>query len=72
MLADTLTDSGVDLLAQRRDEPTSLAVVSLNAGAPNYLVYRENTAERMVSFKALMNLNPENSNRILCRVFGDY
>jgi fructokinase len=59
MLANTLTESGVDLLAQRRDEPTSLAVVSLNAGAPSYQFYRENTAERMVSLKALMNSTPD-------------
>ena len=59
MLANTLTTSGVDLLAQRSDEPTSLAVVSLNAGAPSYQFYRENTAERMVSLTVLMNSTPD-------------
>lgn len=64
MLANTLTESGVDLLAQRRDEPTSLAVVTLKAGVPSYQFYRENTAERMVSLNALMNSTPETATAI--------
>lgn len=59
LLTKTLTESGVDLLAQRRDESTSLAVVSLLEGVPNYQFYRENTAERMVTFETLMNSTPE-------------
>lgn len=61
MLADTLTDSGVVLLAQRCDKPTSLAVVSLNEGVPSYQFYRENTAERKVSFEMLMNSTPDSA-----------
>ena len=59
MLAETLETSGVELLAARRDEPSSLAVVSLKDGVPDYQFYRENTAERMVTFAGLTNATPE-------------
>lgn len=58
MLAETLRNSGVQLLTPRRGEPTSLAVVSLSDGIPNYQFYRENTAERMVSIETLMEATP--------------
>lgn len=59
LLAETLEGSGVELLAARRDEPTSLAVVSLRDGMPSYQFYRENTAERMVSLEGLTRITPE-------------
>lgn len=59
LLAETLEGSGVDLLAARRDEPTSLAVVSLKDGVPKYQFYRENTAERIVTLEGLTSRTPE-------------
>ncbi len=59
LLAATLEGSGVDLLAARHEEPTSLAVVSLNDGVPSYQFYRENTAERMVTLEGLTSITPE-------------
>ena len=47
------------LLATRRDEPTSLAVVSLKDGVPSYQFYRENTAERIVTLEGLTSITPE-------------
>ena len=59
LLAETLQASDVELLAERRAEPTSLAVVSLNNGVPSYQFYRENTAERMVTLTGLASSTPE-------------
>ncbi len=59
LLDKTLTESGVNLLAERRDEPTSLAVVSLFEGVPSYQFYRESTAERMVTVEGLMKSTPD-------------
>lgn len=53
LLADDLIKEGVELLAPRQSEPTSLAVVSLKSGTPSYQFYRENTAERIVSLESL-------------------
>lgn len=53
LLADDLTKEGVELLAPRRSEPTSLAVVSIASGIPSYQFYREDTAERMVTREGL-------------------
>lgn len=52
-LAKRLIDSNVELLAERRTEPTSLAVVALENGVPSYQFYREKTAERMVTLESL-------------------
>ena len=60
LLANDLLEQGVSLLAPRRAEPSSLAVVSLNNGTPSYQFYRENTAERMVSVDALLQQIPNN------------
>jgi fructokinase len=59
LLAETLEGSGVELLAERRSEPTSLAVVSLSDGVPSYQFYRETTAERMVTLDGLTKATPE-------------
>ncbi len=59
LLANNLLAQGVSLLAPRRVEPTSLAVVSVNNGTPSYQFYRENTAERMVTMDALQRQIPE-------------
>lgn len=58
-LAKRLVDSGVELLAERRSEPTSLAVVALENGVPSYQFYREKTAERMVTFESLTAATPD-------------
>ncbi len=60
LLAKGLSDAGADLCAPRREEPTSLAIVSHNNGQPIYQFYRENTAERMVSFNQLNQHTPAN------------
>ena len=59
LLANDLIEEGVELLAPRRSEPTSLAVVSLKSGTPSYQFYRENTAERIVSLDSLRDQSPK-------------
>jgi len=59
LLAKSLQDSGVKLLAARGSKPTSLAVVSLENGLPSYQFYRENTAERNVTTETLTRNSPE-------------
>lgn len=59
LLANTLTDSGVELLSARRSEPTSLAVVSLKNGTAAYQFYRNNTAERMITLNGLHASTPK-------------
>lgn len=59
LLADDLIKEGVELLAPRRSEPTSLAVVSINSGTPSYQFYRENTAERIVTLENLCEQCPK-------------
>lgn len=59
LLVDDLMKEGVELLAPRRSEPTSLAVVSLNSGTPSYQFYREKTAERIVTLDSLRDQNPK-------------
>ena len=49
ILADRLIADGVILGAPRSDAPTSLAIVSINDGQPQYQFYRTETAERQVS-----------------------
>ena len=53
LLTRGLMEAGAELLSPRRDEPRSLAVVSLDGGAPSYQFYRDNTAERMVTVVSL-------------------
>ncbi|MGE4612704.1 MAG: carbohydrate kinase [Paracoccaceae bacterium] len=59
LLADDLIKEGVELLAPRRAEPTSLAVVSLKSGTPSYQFYRENTADRIVTLEGLLGQLPD-------------
>ena len=65
LLMETLQEANVRILSDRRAEPTSLAVVSLQNGAPRYQFYRENTAERNVSMASLMQATPSGA-RALC------
>lgn len=58
LLAERLVDSDVNLLTDRRVEPTSLAVVALKDGLPSYQFYRENTAERMIELDKLTSVTP--------------
>lgn len=59
LLATRLENSDVKLLAARRGEPTSLAVVALENGLPSYQFYRERTAERMVTLDGLQTDSPD-------------
>ena len=58
LLADTLVESGVVVAAERVDAPSSLAVVTLQAGQPSYQFYRDGTAERLVSAESLKAAMP--------------
>ena len=58
-LAKELEDAGVSLLGDRREEPSSLAVVSIGeGGAPSYGFYRDGTAERQVTAQKLEEWMP--------------
>jgi len=61
LLAAKLISSDVQLLSKRREEPTSLAVVSLQDGVASYQFYRNGTAERMVSLKGLIESTPDDA-----------
>lgn len=65
LLANALTDANVSLLATRDPAPTSLAVVSIDAGIPSYQFYREKTAERNVTLGALEKNTPTDA-KALC------
>lgn len=57
LLAETLESSGVTLSGGRRDEATTMAIVTVTEGIPSYRFERDGTAERMVdeaSIKASM------------------
>ena len=57
-LADRVITDGVTLLAERRDEPSSMAVVSLIDGQAQYAFYREGTAERCVTLESVRDSIP--------------
>jgi len=59
LLATRLTDSGVTLAGGRSDEPSSLAVVSIEGGIPSYGFYRRGTAERQVDTAFLEQIMPD-------------
>ena len=59
LLATRLTDSGVTLVGGRSDEPSSLAVVSIEGGIPSYGFYRRGTAERQVDTAFLEQIMPD-------------
>ncbi len=61
LIATALVDSNVAILAPRRPEPTSLAVVSIHHSVPSYQFYRENTAERNVAFADLVAATPQDA-----------
>jgi len=65
LLAQQLEDAEVALLAPRRSEPTSLAIVSLKDGVPAYQFYRESTAERMVTLEGLEAAAPSSTTAML-------
>jgi len=60
-LATDLVAEGVSLLAPRSKSPTSLALVSLQNGQPNYQFYRQKTAERRVTAPMLNRIIPKQS-----------
>ena len=53
LLAETLLESDVMLQGGRRDEPTTMARVTVTDGIPAYRFERDGTAERMVSENGL-------------------
>ena len=56
LLSERLTASGVRHNAPVLDDPTSLAVVSLEQGQPTYQFYRNGTAERLITRGHLDNV----------------
>ena len=56
LLARRLTESAVEIAAPRNEAPSSLAMVTLTDGIPNYSFYRENTAERHITSDLLNRL----------------
>ena len=58
ILAHRLETDKVVVSAPRVDEPTSLAVVSLNNSQPNYQFYRDGTAERQINHEMLSETTP--------------
>jgi len=59
LLADTLAQSHVRLVADRVPHPTTLAVVSITDGIPSYAFHRNGTAERQVSLGRLQRDMPD-------------
>jgi len=49
LIANRLNESGVKMKGPVLDAPTSLAVVSLDGGQPGYQIYRNGTAERLIT-----------------------
>lgn len=66
LLRDTAKKSGVEALLPRSKAPTSLAVVTLKNGQPSYEFYREGTAEREITRKALLEAMPANAEFLQC------
>jgi fructokinase len=61
-LAEEMKNSGVSILSPLLSEPTSLAVVTLNAeGVASYQFYRNDTAERQVTVASLTANFPQNA-----------
>lgn len=58
LLARHISASGVALSGPRREEPTSMAVVSIVNDAPSYAFYRTGTAERMVTKESILQTIP--------------
>lgn len=59
LLAETLVQSRVRLVAERVPNPTSLAIVSITDGIPSYAFHRNGTAERQVSIDRLQRDMPD-------------
>ena len=58
IIASRLEADGVKVFAPRVQEPTSLAVVSLNDRQPSYQFYRVDTAERKITSQLLNEITP--------------
>lgn len=58
LIAARLAADGVQMLAPRQPQPTSLAVVSLDDGIPSYAFHREGTAERQITHADLNAMIP--------------
>ncbi len=64
-LADRVLADGVSLLADRRSEPTSMAVVSLTNGQASYAFYRDGTAERCVTTDSILSSLPDTTSLLM-------
>lgn len=64
-LAARILADGVQLLAERRDEPSSMAVVSLVDGQARYAFYRQGTAERCVTYDGLRAALPDDAKLLM-------
>ncbi|KIN60670.1 Sugar kinase, ribokinase [Sulfitobacter noctilucae] len=58
-LAGHLVENGVAVTGERRDEPTTQAIVTLEDGVPSYEFLRENTAERHVTLNSIQASQPK-------------
>lgn len=58
MLAEKLLASHVKLGAARREEPTTMAIVEVTNGVPDYTFHRTGTAERAITLDAVQHAVP--------------
>ena len=58
-LAAHLTENGAVVAGARNNAPTTQAIVSLDRGIPTYDFYRDDTAERRVTFDSIRSDLPE-------------
>lgn len=63
-LADNLSSQGVLIAGGRRAEPTTQAVVTLDAGVPTYVFHRDNTAERCVTLSGITKALPKSATHL--------
>ena len=75
LVAARLDECGAVLAGPRVDQPTSLAVVSLENGSASYSFHRNGTAERQVSLRVLQQIMPGRATALHvgsnCLVEGD-
>ena len=61
LLANALMEDGVAMLGGRSNRPTSLALVTVDAGQPSYQFYRDGVADRDVTLDSLRSNLPEDA-----------
>lgn len=63
-LLGTLTEDGVRHLGERASAPTTLAVVTVEDGTPDYRFYRDGTAERQITAEGLRACLPDETQAV--------